>query len=70
MAGCATPLLIRNFILGDSFIATAAPPHQTGGERDGQGKMCTTVNMKIENTISIVHCKRSVSCTELYVRWS
>ena len=26
---------------------TAAPPHQTGGERDGRGKMCATANTKI-----------------------
>jgi len=39
--------LIRNFVLREKLIATAAPPQQTGGERDGQGKICTTVNTKI-----------------------
>jgi hypothetical protein len=32
---------VCNLVLGDRFIATAASPHQTGGESDGQGKMCT-----------------------------
>ena len=42
--------LIRNFVLGYKLIATAANPHQTGGEKGGQGKICTTVNTKILTT--------------------